>query len=292
MKNADMAMYQAKSSGRNNIRLFSAEIGERQVNRLGLERDLVQALAREQLSVHYQAKVDLSSRKIVGAEALLRWKHPQRGMVSPMEFIPLAEENGVIVPIGEWVLKTVSSQLVQWQSENIPTIPIAVNVSAKQFTSGDLVSVVKNCIGTENIGAGSIELELTESILMNDTKRAVDILGALRKIGVNVSLDDFGTGYSSLSYLKRFPLHTLKIDRSFVRDIESDADDASIVTAIIALSKSLGIKVIAEGVENERQARFLSQHGCHEAQGFLFSKPIPAQEFTALLIREPAFSVA
>jgi len=292
MKNADMAMYQAKESGRNTIKFFSSEISERQVRKLSLERDLAKALEREELSVHYQPKVDLNSRRIVGGEALLRWNHPRRGMVSPAEFIPLAEESGAIVPIGEWVLNHVCRQLVRWQSENVAPVPIAVNVSARQFARGGLLSVVSDCMGIADVCRGNIELELTESVVMNDMAFAVDVLNKLEKIGVKVSLDDFGTGYSSLSYLKRFPLSTLKIDRSFVRDIESDAEDAAIVKAIIALSKSLGIKVIAEGVENELQAGFLRKHGCNEAQGYLFSKPMPADEFTALLAQGAAVSVA
>ena len=283
LKNADMAMYQAKDSGRNNIKLFSAEIGERQINKLSLERDLSKALTREELCIHYQAKVDLSSGRIVGAEALLRWQHPQRGMVSPMDFVPLAEESGLIVPIGNWVLQHVCNQLAQWQSDAIAPVPIAINVSGKQFAGGDLVSVVSECLGTADICLGNIELEITETILMTDAEVAVSALNELKELGVMASLDDFGTGYSSLSYLKRFPLSTLKIDRSFVRDIETDVEDAAIVKAILALSKSLGLKVVAEGVENEQQAKFLRTHGCQQAQGYLFSKPIPAQEFTELL---------
>ncbi len=292
MKKSDMAMYQAKESGRNSIKLFNAEIGERQVNKISLERDLDKALEREELRVHYQAKVDLISGQIVGAEALLRWQHPQRGMVSPVDFIPLAEGSGVIVPIGNWVLHQVCSQLAQWQSKNLAPVPIAVNVSAKQFTHGDLFSIVSDCIREADICAGHIVLELTESILMEDTIFAVDTLKKLEEIGVKASLDDFGTGYSSLSYLKRFPLGSLKIDRSFVRDIETDTEDTAIVQAILAMCQSLGLKVIAEGVENELQASFLRKHGCQEAQGYLFNKPIPAQEFTDLLIHRSTASVA
>ena len=292
LKNADMAMYQAKDMGRNTVKCFNAEIGEHQAKKLTLERDLSRALEHEELSVHYQAKVDLSSGRIVGAEALLRWEHPQRGVISPMEFIPLAEENGLIVPIGNWVLRKVCSQLVQWQSEDIDPVPIAVNVSARQFTHGNLISLVRDCMGIADVCLGNIEIELTESILMTDTELAVDTLNDLMKMGVKTSLDDFGTGYSSLSYLKLFPLNALKIDRSFVRDIQTDAEDAVIVKAILALSKSLDLKVIAEGVENEFQVNFLKKHGCHEAQGYLFSKPVSTQEFTALLMQGAIASVA
>ncbi|MCP3867344.1 MAG: EAL domain-containing protein [Gammaproteobacteria bacterium] len=283
LKNSDMAMYQAKESGRNTIRLFNADIGERQVNRISLERDLAKALERDELSIHYQPKIDLSSRRLIGGEALLRWQHPCRGMVSPADFIPLAEESGMIVPIGGWVLQQVCGQLAQWRAENLHPVPIAINVSAKQFLQGDLLSIVSDCIRVAGIHADQIELELTESILMYDTKLAVDILSKLKGIGVKTSLDDFGTGYSSLSYLKLFPLSTLKIDHSFVRDIETDADDAAIVKAILALSESLGLRVIAEGVESESQADFLSKHGCQEAQGYLFGRPVPVEAFTGIL---------
>ncbi len=292
LKNSDMAMYQAKESGRNNIKLFNAKISNQQLRRIGLERDLTKALEREELNVHYQAKIDLNSCKIVGAEALLRWQHPQRGMVSPVEFIPLAEDSGMIVPIGNWVLQQACNQIVQWQSKNIAPVPIAVNVSAKQFVRSDMVSVVSDCIGIAGICPEYIELELTESSLMEDTVLMVDTLSKLQKIGIMANLDDFGTGYSSLSYLKRFPLSTLKIDRSFVRDIETNVEDAAIVKAILAMSNSLGLKVIAEGVETESQASFLKKHGCQEAQGYLYSKPLPAHAFTDFLMQGTTASVA
>lgn len=292
LKNSDMAMYQAKESGRNNIKLFNAKISNQQVRMIGLERDLTKALEREELNVHYQAKIDLNSSQIVGAEALLRWQHPQRGMVSPVEFIPLAEDSGMIVPIGNWVLQQACNQIVQWQSKNITPVPIAVNVSAKQFTRSDMVSVVSDCIEAAGIGPEYIELELTESSLMKDTVLMVDNLSELQKIGIMTNLDDFGTGYSSLSYLKRFPLNTLKIDRSFVQDIETNVEDAAIVKAILAMSNSLGLKVIAEGVETESQASFLRKHGCQEAQGYLYSKPLPAHAFTDFLMQGTTASAA
>jgi EAL domain-containing protein (putative c-di-GMP-specific phosphodiesterase class I) len=209
-----------------------------------------------------------------------------------MEFIPLAEDSGAIVPIGHWVLQDVCRQMIEWHAEDIAPVPVAINVSAKQFARGDLLSVIKGCAGRADVCMRNIELELTESILMNDTQLAVDTLNALNDTGIRVSLDDFGTGYSSLSYLKRFPLSALKIDRSFVRDMETDTDDAAIVKAIIGLANSLGLQVIAEGVENELQVEFLKSHGCRVAQGFLFSRPVPAQEFAGLLTRRRARSVA
>ena len=292
LKNADMAMYQAKALGRNNITLYSEEIGERNRRRLRMERDLAQAIERGELSIHYQPKVDLHSKWIIGAEALLRWHHPKRGMVSPAEFIPLAEESGLIVPIGKWVLQQVCKQLANWGAHAIRQVPIAVNISAKQLAGGDLIHTVRDCLEASDIPADLIQLELTESILMNDTEVAVKTLNQLKDMGIDTSLDDFGTGYSSLNYLKRFHLSTLKIDQSFVRDIESDADDASIVKAIIALASSLGLHVVAEGVENEHQADFLRKNGCHTAQGFLFSRPLPVTEFVDLVGTQHAERVA
>ena len=283
LKNADMAMYQAKAHGRNNVTLYSEEIGERNRRRLSLERDLAKAIERSELSVHYQPKVDLGSRQIVGAEALLRWHHPKRGAVSPADFIPLAENSGLIVPIGKWVLQQVCLQLAQWAAHDIVQIPVAVNISGKQLAAGDLITTVRDCLEACDIAADSIQLELTESVLMNDTEVAVHTLKQLKDMGIHTSLDDFGTGYSSLNYLKRFHLSTLKIDQAFVRDIETDTDDASIVKAIIGLADSLGLDVVAEGVENENQVDFLRNHGCWTAQGFLFSRPLPAREFANLL---------
>ncbi|MGB5742135.1 MAG: EAL domain-containing protein [Sedimenticolaceae bacterium] len=282
LKNADMAMYQAKAHGRNNVTLYSEEIGERNRRKLNLERDLAKAAERGELSIHYQPKVDLNSNRIIGAEALLRWQHPKRGSVSPADFIPLAEESGLIVPIGKWVLQQVCTQLSDWATHGIAQVPIAVNISAKQLACGDLIGTVRDCLEASDITADSIQLELTESVLMSDTDLVVRMLNELKGMGIHTSLDDFGTGYSSLNYLKRFHLGALKIDRSFVRDIETDADDASIVKAIIGLADSLGLDVVAEGVENERQVDFLRRHGCRTAQGFLFSPAVPAVEFVSL----------
>ncbi len=283
VKRSDMAMYHAKDSGKNTIKLFTSELGERQDNWLSMERDLWDAQINDELKVYYQAKVDIASRKIIGAEALLRWQHPDLGMVAPDRFIPIAEECGAIVPIGEWVLRQVCEQLVSWQSMGLVPVPIAVNLSVKQLGSEDLVSIVGDCLQTNTVCLGNLELELTESVLMKDTSYAIKILNELSDLGIKISLDDFGTGYSSLSYLKRFPLCTLKIDRSFVSDIETDSDDAAIVEAILSLSKSMGLKVVAEGVETELQYEFLKKRGCEEAQGYLFSKPVPVEEFTELL---------
>ena len=292
LKHADMAMYQAKAFGRNNVTLYSEEIGERNRQRLRLERDLAKAIEGNELVVHYQPKVDLQSQRIVGAEALLRWHHPTRGSVYPADFIPLAEESGLILPIGQWVLQQVCRQLARWQSQGIDPVPIAVNISARQLACGDLVATVRHCLEASDISSDYIQLELTESVLMSDTDLAVHTLNQLKAMGIQTSLDDFGTGYSSLSYLKRFHLRTLKIDRSFVHDIETDTDDATIVKAIIGLADSLGLEVVAEGVETERQMEFLRSHGCEMAQGFLFSRPLPASEFEDLLTAGRAESAA
>lgn len=292
LRNADMAMYRAKDRGRNNVALYSREIGEDQRQRLLLERDLAKAVERGELGVHYQPKVDLQSRRIIGAEALLRWNHPQRGPVSPGDFIPLAEESGLIVPIGNWVLQQVCEQLAYWRGIGIDPVPIAVNVSGKQLTSGNLVGMVSECLEASCIPAGLIQLELTESILMNDTELAIVTLKSLRAMEVRTSLDDFGTGYSSLSYLKRFCLSELKIDRSFVNDIETDADDAAIVKAILGLAESLGLNVVAEGIENKNQMEYLKKRGCQIGQGFLFGRPMPADDLEQLLVGERIVSVA
>ncbi len=271
MKNSDLAMYYVKESGRNQVKLFTEEIADLQAKKLTMEHDLKKALNRSELSVHYQAKVDLNTHRIVGAETLLRWKHPVHGMISPVEFILLAEECGAIVPIGEWVLREVCRQISSWKAEQIEPVPIAINISAKQISSGELISVVSDCLKTDGVCFKCIELELTESVLMKDTALVVETLNRLEKMGIKVNLDDFGTGYSSLSYLKRFPISTLKIDQSFIRDIETDKGDRAIVEAILSLSKSLGLKVIAEGVETELQMKFLQAHGCDQAQGYLFA---------------------
>lgn len=282
LKNADTAMYRAKEMGRNNYQHYSPALNAKASERLTLENALRHALEREELLLHYQPKIDLATGKIVGMEALVRWKHPEHGLVSPAEFIPLAEETGLIVPIGEWVLRAACAQNKAWQEAGFPPARIAVNLSARQFQRQNLSQTVERVLKEIDLDPRYLELELTESIIMKNAEATITMLSELDAMGVEMTVDDFGTGYSSLSYLKRFPVHTLKIDRSFVRDLSHDPDDAAIVTAIITLAHSLNLKVIAEGVESVEQLEFLRSLKCDEMQGYLFSKPLPAQEATEL----------
>jgi diguanylate cyclase (GGDEF)-like protein/PAS domain S-box-containing protein len=278
-RHADAAMYSAKKLGRNNYQFFTHALNEEAHERMMLEAGLRQALQRDELYLVYQPKIDLESREIVGAEALIRWNHPKLGLVAPARFIPVAEESGMVGEIGEWVLRTACAQIRIWQGMSL--FPqIAVNVSARQFHQYDLSKLISAVIREEQIPAESLEIELTESAVMHDAESSVVTLERLKQLGVRIAIDDFGTGYSSLSYLKRLPLDLLKIDQSFVRDISSDANDAAIVRAIITLARSLGMKVTAEGVEDEAQLAFLNAYGCEYAQGYLFGKPMTADELT------------
>jgi EAL domain-containing protein (putative c-di-GMP-specific phosphodiesterase class I) len=287
LMNADSAMYRAKAAGRNNCKFFSGTMKIRSQYRVNLENDLRQAIDEEHFELYYQPKVDTSSGVIVGAEALLRWKHAERGWISPADFIPIAEETGLILPLGRWVLQEACRQLAEWQHSQLGQIPVSVNISSQQMYADDLVAIVKSAVSDSGIGAELLELEITESLLMRDIEATIDALNALKEFGVDLSVDDFGTGYSSLSYLKRFPIDILKIDRSFVKDLHRDPDDASICAAIIAMAHSLDLKVIAEGVELEEQLAYLRDHNCDQIQGFLFSKPLPAKEFEALVTARP-----
>ena len=285
LKNADAALHQAKAEGRNNFQYYEAQMNASAWQRLKLETELRRALEREEFVLYYQPKVDLESGKIIGMEALLRWQSPERGLVAPGEFIPLLEETGLILPVGEWVLRAACKQARTWQAEGLPDIRIAVNLSMLQFKQPDFAGLVLNILKENGLdpALGAIELELTESLLMNNAAGAVDTLIRLHEAGIQFSIDDFGTGYSSLSYLKRFPINSLKIDQSFVRDLSSGSEDEAIVAAIIALAHSLGLNVIAEGVETMAQLDHLRRKGCNEMQGFLFSRPVPAAEMTQLL---------
>lgn len=278
MKNADTAMYKAKQSGKNMLLYYEPEMQESATRRLSMETELRGALERREFKVHYQPKVSIRTGEISGFEALLRWQHPDRGLVPPTEFISILEDTGLIVPVGEWVLATVCQQLNEWQADGLPLHPIAVNLSARQFAQADLQTVIPRVLGAAGIAPGMIELELTESLLMVDSEAATKILNGFQKLGIRISVDDFGTGYSSLAYLKRFPLDSLKIDRAFIRDVTTDADGATIVLAIINLAHSLKLKVIAEGVETEAQFAFLRKHDCDEMQGYYFAKPQPAED--------------
>jgi diguanylate cyclase len=283
MKNADFAMYHAKDSGRNNYQFFKPDMNERAVERQSLEVDLRLALEERQFVLHYQPKMSLETGAIMGVEALVRWHHPQRGLVPPVQFISVAEECGVIVPIGRWVLSEACRQTRAWLDAGLPRIRIAVNVSTVELREKDFVAAVRSILAETGLEPRYLELELTETFLMQDAKATAAVLQALKDLGVNLALDDFGTGYSSLSHLKRFPIDTLKIDQSFVRDLATDADDASIVSAVISMGESLHMRVVAEGVETREQLTFLQEHSCPEGQGYYFSRPVVAGQLTQLL---------
>jgi diguanylate cyclase (GGDEF)-like protein/PAS domain S-box-containing protein len=283
MKNADTAMYHAKSLGRNNVQFFTAEMNETALKRLTLDHDLRVAVETRQFELHYQPQLDGRNGRIVGVEALVRWHHPTDGLIFPTEFIPVAEETGLILPLGEWVLDEACRQLRAWRDEGIRDITVAVNLSAHQLHSPVLLAHVAQALEKYGLAGTDLELEITESVAMHDPAASISQLKALRDLGVRLSIDDFGTGYSSLSYLKLLPIHTLKLDQSFVRDIESDSNDVAICTATIALAHSLGLTVIAEGVENEAQRRLLASHHCDVMQGFLFSEPLPAGAAAAFI---------
>ncbi len=284
LKNADAAMWRAKERGRNTYQLYLPQMNELALERLTLETQLRGALEREEFVLHYQPKLNLASGEISGFEALLRWQHPQRGLVPPLKFISILEETGLIIRVGEWVVRAAIDQLLCWKAQGVPLQPIAVNVSARQFQQRDFDGVIGAILAETGIDACWLEFELTESMLMNDPEEAVRILNSMRAMGVRLSLDDFGTGYSSLSYLKRFPLDALKIDRAFMRDVTTDADDATIAQAIIGLAHNLKLKVVAEGVETQAQLDFLRLHGCDDMQGYFFSRPVPAVDGTRMLL--------
>jgi len=285
LKNAEAALHHAKDEGRGGFQYYAKQMNATAWQRLTLEMELRRALERNEFLLYYQPKVDLVSGKMNGMEALLRWKSPERGLVSPGEFIPLLEETGLILPVGEWVLRAACKQAHAWQQLGFSAIRIAVNISAMQFKQIDLTVVIQNIFKETGLESdfGMLEFELTESLLMKNVDRTIDTLNRLHELGIQFSIDDFGTGYSSLSYLKRFPISTLKIDQSFVRDILSDSDNAAIVNAIIALGHNLGMKVIAEGVETVEELNYLRTMKCNEMQGYLFSRPVPAEGMTRLL---------
>ncbi|MGE0081882.1 MAG: EAL domain-containing protein [Thiohalomonadaceae bacterium] len=281
LKNADAAMYLAKEQGRNTYRFYTTELGIEAEERFYLESGLRHALQRDEFTLYYQPQVDMETGRVTGAEALLRWQHPELGMVSPVRFIPLAEDTGLILPIGEWVLHEACRQFVAWRSAGLALERISVNLSGVQVQHGNLVATVQKALVETGIDPRHLELEITESQIMRHPEQAAVILDGLQELGVELAIDDFGTGYSSLSYLKRFPLDNLKVDKSFVHDIPHDANDAAIVRAVIALAENLQLRVTAEGVETEAQRDFLLAHGCRQAQGWLFGRPVPAQEFAA-----------
>ncbi|WP_432821579.1 putative bifunctional diguanylate cyclase/phosphodiesterase [Trichloromonas sp.] len=285
LKNADTAMNRAKEVGRNTYQFFAAEMSAISITRLGLENDLRKALVRNELILHYQPQYAIENSHITGVEALLRWQHPDRGLILPADFIPLAEETGQIVPIGKWVIKAACEQSLRWRGAGLPPIQMAVNLSAKQFQQQDLPDVVAGILKETGMDPAYLELEITETILMQNLETTIDQLVRLMALGVKISIDDFGTGYSSLNYLKRFPLHALKIDRSFVKDIGEDSDDTSIVSAVISLAHNLSLEVVAEGVETPAQLEFLRSQQCDRFQGFLMSPPVPAENIRQMLGR-------
>jgi diguanylate cyclase (GGDEF)-like protein len=283
LKQADAAMYHTKRLGRDGVQFYVEGMGAVDRERLELENDLRRAISSGELEVYYQPQVDLSNATIKGAEALLRWHSPTRGTVSPTVFIPIAEETGLILQIGEWVLREACRQLRRWHDRGFTHLNMSVNLSAEQFTQDDLVRRVQDAIQDAGIPARCLELELTETAVMRDTERSVQLLGEIVALGVRISVDDFGTGYSSLSYLRRLPLNTLKIDRSFIKDIEHSRENAEIVRAIVSLAHSLRLDVTAEGVENSQQHAFVRSLGCEQYQGYLCSVPLPAHGFLQAL---------
>jgi diguanylate cyclase (GGDEF)-like protein/PAS domain S-box-containing protein len=290
MKNADLAMYHAKDNGRNNYQFFQSDMNVRALERQSLETGLRNALERGEFVLYYQPKVNLLTDAIVGVEALIRWHHPQRGLIPPAQFIPVAEECCLIVPIGRWVMLEACRQARAWQDAGLMPLRIAINISAVELRDKDFVANVRSILTETGLEPQRVELELTETFLLQDSKYTSVVLEAIKDLGVGLALDDFGTGYSSLSHLKRYPIDTLKVDRAFVRDITTDADDASIVGAVIGMGKTLLMRVVAEGVETEEQLEFLKRQGCPEAQGYYFSHPVPAGTFTQLLANKMAGS--
>lgn len=286
LKKAYTAMYYAKKRGGNNYQVYTPEMNARELERVAMERSLRYALRRNELLLHYQPQVDLNTGQITGMEVLARWQHPDLGLVPPSQFIPLAEETGLIIPIGEWVLRTACRQNKAWQDSGYPRRRVAVNLSARQFQRHDLDETIALILKETNLDPHYLELELTESMVMQDTANAIATMRKLNEMGVRLSIDDFGTGYSSLSYLSRLPISSLKIDKSFVSDITTNADNAVIVKTIITMAHSLHLKVIAEGVETVEQLNFLRSLDCHEMQGYLFSGPLPAENMAALLARD------
>jgi diguanylate cyclase (GGDEF)-like protein len=283
IKNADTAMYQAKENGRQSYQFFKPAMNVRAVERQSIEENLRRALERQEFALHYQPKIDLRTGKISGAEALIRWTHPVRGPVPPAQFIPVAEDCGLILPIGHWVLREACKQARAWIEAGLPLTTMAVNISSMEFRDDNFLENVFAALSETGLEPKSLELELTESVLMKRAESAASILQTLRARGIQIAVDDFGTGYSSLSYLRKFPIDALKIDQSFVRQITSTPDDTTIVTAVISMGRSLKLRVVAEGVETQEELAFLQARQCDEAQGYYFSPPVLPQQFAKLL---------
>jgi len=283
LKNADLAMYLAKQEGKNDVRFFSREVKTQSADRLAMEASLRRALDRNELCLHYQPKLEVATGRIVGMEALLRWNHPELGLLPPLRFIPLAEETGLIIPIGRWVMKAACEQNMAWQREGLPPLMMAINVSPRQFCDEGLLDFIDEALQTTGMAPKLLQIEITESMVMLNVEKAIRLLNAIQSRGVRLAIDDFGTGYSSMSLMKRFPVDTIKIDRSFVRDLPSSSEDSAIARAIIEMGKALGLTVVAEGVETHEQREFLREHGCDEIQGYLVSRPLPADQIAGLV---------
>jgi diguanylate cyclase (GGDEF)-like protein/PAS domain S-box-containing protein len=284
IKHADAAMYHAKKNGRNNYQFFTHEMNKLALERISIIQKLRHAEERQEFCLHYQPQMDLRSGRIIGVEALLRWNNPETGMISPGYFIPIAEETGLIIPIGEWVLREACRQNSEWRMLGFPEITVAVNLSAVQFRQNNFIEMIKSVLCEYSLDPSGLELEITEGAVMHNAEASIALLLELKAMGLQLAVDDFGTGYSSLSYLKRFPIDKLKIDQSFVRDITVDSDDAAIVSTIINMARTLKLKVIAEGVETAEQLSFLKHQKCDEMQGYYFSKPMPPEKISSLLV--------
>jgi diguanylate cyclase (GGDEF)-like protein/PAS domain S-box-containing protein len=285
MKNADMAMYLAKEEGKNNFQFYSAALQAGASGRLALEASLRRALERQEFALHYQAKVNFRSGAITGVEALLRWQSLELGAVSPTQFIPVAEETGMIIPIGRWVLRTACAQNAEWLRQGLPPVRVSVNLSMLQLNDKDLIGDIQAALHDSGLPPELLELEMTESMIMHNSEYAIRVLGEIKALGVRLAIDDFGTGYSSLAHLKRFPVDTLKVDRSFIREVETNPEDRAITEAIIAMGRTLSLTIVAEGVETPEQQAFLSERACDEMQGYFFSTPVVPEDFAALLRR-------
>ena len=283
IRNADLAMYQAKEKGRSNYQFFEKGMNVRAVERQSIEGDLRFALERDEFVMHYQPKIDLKVGEITGVEALIRWQHPKKGLIGPLQFISIAEDSGLILPIGKWVLRESCRQAKAWQDAGLPLIDMAVNVSSVEFRNDDFLEGINTILKETGLKPGYLELELTESVLMQHAEFSVPVLQKLKAMGVRLAIDDFGTGYSSLSYLRQFPIDTLKVDQSFIHEINADTDEATIISAVINMGCRLKHRVIAEGVETAEQLAFLRAHGCDEGQGYYFGRPLPAEETAKLL---------
>jgi len=279
MKEADTAMYHAKSLGRNNVQFFTAELNDAAVKRLTLERDLRTAVESGQLELHYQPQLDSRDGRVVGVEALVRWRHPHEGLIPPEVFIPIAEETDLILSLGEWVLNEACGQLRRWRDMGLRDVTMAVNLSAPQLYSPVLLTQVAQALSAHGLEGSDLELEITESVAMRDPDAGISRIRALRNLGVRLSIDDFGTGYSSLAYLRRLPLDELKIDRSFVANLAGDSNNAAIVESMVAIATAFGLAVIAEGVETRAEADLLRRLGCRCHQGYLYARPLPADQF-------------